>query len=186
MPPAHPADQHLPSGHAGCPERQLRQCLSIHADVVSGGIRSGVTGPEQEIQGFSGFHRGRGRRMPGWDGNEKPRLKFGAVYSFSLCAVTRVATRSTIIGRCASMSWSGAWLLAWDHAAFRAVERAVLTADSATCPPTERVLIRRDTPASEVTSTNTAGCSRKVARSSRILPSVVASGGFTPRNQGFS
>ena len=48
------ADQYLlPDGAAGS-ERQLRQCCSGHADVVDGGVGSGVSGPEQEAREFTG------------------------------------------------------------------------------------------------------------------------------------
>lgn len=47
------ADQHfLPDAAAGS-ERQLRQCLSGHLNVVGSGIGTGVAWPQQETQGFT-------------------------------------------------------------------------------------------------------------------------------------
>ena len=48
------ADQHFLSDRTGCSERQLRQCCSSDLDVVDSGVGTGVSGPKERSQRFSG------------------------------------------------------------------------------------------------------------------------------------
>jgi hypothetical protein len=85
----------------------------------------------------------------GW--NPNPRLNVGFAFSFSLCEVTRVASRSMTNGVFASAPWSGAWLPANAHACSRALARAAPIAFTAAPASLASAAIVRETVGSDAT-----------------------------------
>lgn len=85
----------------------------------------------------------------GW--NPNPRLNVAAAFSFSLCAVTSVASTSMINGDAASTAWSGPCWPASAHARARAAARAVLIALNAAGTSAAKAVIVRETVGSEAT-----------------------------------
>jgi hypothetical protein len=104
----------------------------------------------------------------GWWPN--PFLNVGAAPSLSVCAVTSVASTSTVSGAPASMRWSGACAPASSHARARAAARAVLIARNAATGSWASRSIARDTVGSEATGPNTPGSARSTAMSARQSP----------------
>jgi hypothetical protein len=110
------------------------------------------------------------KAQSGW--NPKPRLNVRAACSFSLCAVTSVASTSMTSGRAASTPWSGACSPASAHALRRATARAALIVVSVTGASAANVSTSRDTVGSEATGPNTCGCARSWAMSARQSPPI--------------
>jgi hypothetical protein len=101
----------------------------------------------------------------GW----KPKVFFqvGAARSLSECAITMVASRSTVTS---APSAPGAAPAASAHARSRAADRAARIARSDRGRSAASELISRDTTGSEATGPARAGCSRSTAISARQSP----------------
>jgi hypothetical protein len=86
---------------------ELAQRVPKHLNVVGGGVAAGVARTQQQRQRLAGAVRTvideHGQRV-----EAEPPLNVGRACSFSLCAVTRVASASTTSGRAASVPVSGA------------------------------------------------------------------------------
>ena len=85
------ADQDFTSDPIAGGHRKLGQCLAGDGDVVGGGVRAGITGPQQHGDRFTGAAGAvvdeRTQRVK----TESP-LVGGVACSFSECAPTRVAS----------------------------------------------------------------------------------------------
>jgi len=104
----------------------------------------------------------------GW--KPKPRLNVGAACSFSLCAVTRVASTSMTSGAEALVAWSGACSPANCQARARTAARAVLIAFSAAGASAASASTVRETVGSEATRPYRPGSVRSNAMSARQSP----------------
>ena len=101
----------------------------------------------------------------GW--NPKVFFQVGAACSFSECAITIVASRSTVIS---APSAPGARSPASAQARSRAAARALRIALSARGPSAASALTSRDTTGSDATGPASSGCSRSTAISARQSP----------------